>query len=212
MPVTSRRSPLEYNEWMQPAVESPTPRALADLVARCDQINRFEMQLTAAEDVRVAALASGILVMRQVLELEAIEAEKLPGLQARISHWLLSGGHLEEIHTPAIRQLGGRLALDEHEQVKILSDRSWRGQWRSVALWRNGVNGISNAAMMEYLAAVTAFAHRKAPDAARALLARSEALEQSDALVGGPRGRTSGPQIRGGGPQIRHSGPHATSP
>ncbi len=182
---------------MQPAVESPTPRALADLVARCDQINRFETQLTAAEDVRISALAAGLLVMRQVLGLESIGADKLSGLQSRISHWLLSGDHLEEVHTPAIRQLSGRLALDEHEQVKIVSDRSWRGQWRTVTLWRNGIMGISNAAMMEYLAALTAFAQRRAPDAARALLARSEALESSDSLLaGGPRMRTSGPHAK----------------
>ncbi|MEO7457323.1 MAG: hypothetical protein ABIY52_13755 [Gemmatimonadaceae bacterium] len=190
---------------MQPAVESPTPRALADLVARCDQINRFETQLTAAEDVRVAALASGLLVMRQVLTLEAVPSDKLPGLQSRISHWLLSGDHLEEAHTPAVRQLTGRLALDEHEQVKILGDRSWRGQWRTVTLWRNGIMGISNAAMMEYLASLTAFAQRRAPDVARSLLARSEALESSDSLLaGGPRGRTSGPSVVPSGARNLH--------
>jgi hypothetical protein len=180
---------------MQPAVESPTPRALADLVARCDQINRFETQLTAAEDVRVAALASGLLVMKQVLSLEPIAADKLPGLQSRIAHWYLSGTHLEEVHTPLVRQLDGRMALDEHEQVKFLTDRSWRGQWRTVTLWRNGIFGMSNAAMMEYLAALTSFAHHRAPDAARALLARSIALESSESLLhGGPRSRKSGPQ------------------
>src|SRR5215207_10546000 len=75
---------------MQQAVEAPTPKALADLVARCDQINRFEMQLTAVEEHRIAALASGILVMRQVLSLPLVDAEKLPMRQGRIQHWALT--------------------------------------------------------------------------------------------------------------------------
>ncbi len=175
------------------SVESPTPAALADLVSRCDQINRFETQLTAAEEVRVGALASGLVVMRQVLELVPIEPEKLPARQGRITHWLLSGGHLEAVETAAIREFRGALALDEHEQVKFLTDRTWRGQWRAVTLWRSGVFDISSAAMMEYLAALTALAHQRAPDVARALLLRAEALEASEALLaGGPRSRQSG--------------------
>ena len=63
---------------MQQPVEAPTPKALADLVARCDQINRFETQLTAAEEGRITALASGILVMRQVLELPLVGPDQLP--------------------------------------------------------------------------------------------------------------------------------------
>ena len=77
---------------MQQPVEAPTPKALADLVARCDQINRFETQLTAVEEARITALASGILVMRQVLALELIDPEKMPSRQGRIQHWALSGG------------------------------------------------------------------------------------------------------------------------
>ena len=69
---------------MQQPVEAPTPTALADLVARCDQINRFETQLTVAEEARIAALASGILVMRQVLELPLLEPEQLPARQGRM--------------------------------------------------------------------------------------------------------------------------------
>ena len=75
---------------MQQSVEAPTPKALADLVARCDQINRFAMQLTAVEENRIAALAAGILVMRQVLDLPLIDAEKLPMRQGRIQHWALT--------------------------------------------------------------------------------------------------------------------------
>lgn len=177
---------------MQHTADSPTPAALADLVARCEQINRFQTQLTAAEEVRVAALASGLLVMRQVLGLEPLAAESLPARQGRIPHWLLSGGHLGALETAAIRGIRGALALDEHEQVKILTDRTWRGQWRTVTLWRSGVLGVSAAEMMAYLAALTGFAHQRAPDAARALLVRSAAVVSSDALLaGGPRTRGS---------------------
>lgn len=35
---------------MQQSVEGRTPRALADLVARCEQINRLPMQRTAVEE------------------------------------------------------------------------------------------------------------------------------------------------------------------
>src|SRR5262245_13120507 len=112
--------------------EAPTPQALADLVARCDEINRFELQLTAAEEVRIAALASGILVMRQVLGLHQVDPAVLPVRQSRIAHWELTGGHLKEIETPALHALRGRFVLDEHEQLKVLSHRSWRGHWRMV--------------------------------------------------------------------------------
>ena len=42
---------------MAQPVDAPTPQSLADLVARCDQINRYETQLTAAEESRVARAA-----------------------------------------------------------------------------------------------------------------------------------------------------------
>jgi hypothetical protein len=175
---------------MQPPVEAPTPKALADLVARCDQINRFETQLTAAEESRVAALASGILVMRQVLELPALDADKLPMRQGRIQHWALTASHLKEAETPAVHGVRGLFVLDEHEQVKVLSDKTWKGQWRSVTLWKNGVVGISAADMMEYLARLAGLAQRRAPDAARALLARSEAVTATlELLAAGPRSR-----------------------
>ena len=175
---------------MQQAVEAPTPKALADLVARCDQINRFEMQLTAVEENRIAALASGILVMRQVLDLTLIDPEKLPMRQGRIQHWALSGGHLKEAETPAIHALRGLLVLDEHEQVKVLSHRTWRGQWRLVTLWKSAEHHILPASMMEYLARLTELAQRRAPDAARALLARSEAVSAThNLLAAGPRSR-----------------------
>ncbi|MEO8336753.1 MAG: hypothetical protein ABI664_17355, partial [bacterium] len=87
---------------MQQPVEAPTPKALADLIARCDQINRFEVQLTAAEVTRINALASGILVMRQVLDLQPLDSDKLPMRQGRIQHWSLTGSHLRDAETPAI--------------------------------------------------------------------------------------------------------------
>jgi anti-sigma-K factor RskA len=175
---------------MQQPVEAPTPKALADLVARCEQINRFETQLTAAEEMRVAALASGILVMRQVLDLQLLDPEKLPTRQGRIQHWALTGGHLKEVETPAIRAVRGLLVLDEHEQVKLLSDRNWKGHWRSVALWKSGEHGIQAAAMMEYLARLTRLAQERAPVVAQVLHARSEAVTAASALLAaGPRSR-----------------------
>jgi hypothetical protein len=175
---------------MQPPVEAPTPKALADLIARCDQINRFETQLVAAEVMRIAALASGILVMRQVLDLTPIDSEKLPTRQGRIQHWALTGSHLKEADTHAISAVRGMVVLDEHEQVKVLSQRTWRGQWGSVTLWHNKENGISAADLMEYLSRLTSLAQRRAPDVARALLARSEAVEEALALVSpSPRSR-----------------------
>src|SRR5215216_7420288 len=93
---TKLRRITPYRSRMQQSVEAPTPKALADLVARCDQINRFAMQLTAVEEHRVAALAAGILVMRQVLDLPLIEPEKLPMRQGRIQHWGLTGGTSRE--------------------------------------------------------------------------------------------------------------------
>jgi hypothetical protein len=175
---------------MQQPVDAPTPQALADLVARCDQINRFETQLTAAEEARIAALASGILVMRQVLELPLLDPEKLPTRQGRIPHWALTASHLKAAETPAIHGVRGLFVLDEHEQVKVLSDRTWRGQWRSVTLWKNGEHGVSAAAMLEYLANLTSLAQQRAPDAARALLIRSQAVAATHGLLAvGPRQR-----------------------
>jgi hypothetical protein len=183
---------------MQPPVEVPTPTALADLIARCDQINRFETQLAAAESLRIAALASGILVMRQVLELQPVDSGTLPTRQGRIQHWALTGGHLKEAETPAIAAVHERLVLDEHEQVKVLSERSWRGQWRNVTLWHNKETGISAADIMLYLARLAGVAQRRAPAVARALLARSEAVEAALELASPtPRSspRTSQPNI-----------------
>jgi hypothetical protein len=177
---------------MQEPVEAPTPKALADLVARCDQINRFAMQLTAVEENRIAALAAGILVMRQVLDLPLIDPEKLPMRQGRIQHWALTGGHLKEAETPAMHAMRGHLVLDEHEQVKVLSHRTWRGQWRSVTLWKSTEHKILPASMMEFLARLTELAQRRAPDAARALLARSEAVTSTHGLL------AAGPRSRGG--------------
>ncbi len=161
---------------MRPSIEAPTPQALADLVARCEQINRYMSQLTAAEEARIAALAAGIVAMRQVLALEPVAADKLPARQGRIQHWALTGSHLDEAATPAIRKLRGVLVVDEHEQIKVLSDRTWRGVWGTIKVWRDGVHDLSSAQLMEYLARLTALAHQRAPDVARGLLERAEAI------------------------------------
>ena len=175
---------------MNPHVEAPTPQALADLVRRCAQINRYTVQLTEAEEGRVAALASAILVMRGVLELEEIPAQKLPPRQGRIRHWALTGEQLADVMTPAIKHVHGRLVLDEHEQVKILSHRTWRGVWRVVTLWRDGVHGCSAADLMEYLARLAGEAQHRTPGVARSLLARSEAIVAAhDVSPSGPRMR-----------------------
>jgi hypothetical protein len=172
--------------------DAPTPEALADLVARCEEINRYSERLTAAEESRIAALASGIVTMRQVLELPAIAPDKLPLRQARIEHWALTAPHLAEAETPGLRKaLGGmQLALDAHEQIKLLQKRSWKGVWQEITLWRDGIFGLRAAELMEYLARLAALAHRRAPAAARTLLERRQALAAADALrASGPRGR-----------------------
>jgi hypothetical protein len=168
---------------MQPPVDAPTPQALADLVARCDEIERFATTLAAAEELRIAALASGIVVMRKVLALKPVPADKLPLRQARIAHWVLNGPQLADVSTPAIARIDGLLVLDEHAQVKILSRRSWRGAWRQVTLWRDGACGLSAAELMEYLAALSAQAQKQAPQVARSLLQRSQALAATAALA-----------------------------
>ncbi|MEP6619674.1 MAG: hypothetical protein ABJE47_10170 [bacterium] len=168
---------------MQQSVNAPTTPALADLVARCEQINRFELKLTAAEEARIAALASGLLVMRQVLHLTPIDPGKLPARQRRIQHWALTGTHIKEAETPVIHSVRAVFAIDEHEQVKVLSDRTWRGQWRSVTLWKNGEFGVIASAMMDFLARLTTIAQRRAPDAARTLLQRSEAVDAAGGML-----------------------------
>src|SRR2546423_15114068 len=93
--------------------EVPTPAALADLVARCNEIQRYSTELTAAEETRVAALAAAIVLMRQVLELPAIPSERLPLRQARMGHWSLTGPAGGGARTPAGHALPGALVLDE---------------------------------------------------------------------------------------------------
>jgi hypothetical protein len=175
---------------MQHPIDAPTPQALADLVARCREIDRYATQLTNAEESRIAALASALLSMRRVLELERIPEGKLPARQSRIDHWLLTGGTLETLETPAIRALPGVLALDEHEQIKVLTSHHWRGGWRTVTLWRDGVARLAAHDLMEYLAALVAHAQKTAPSVASALLERSRAIAGTDALTGNmPRAR-----------------------
>ena len=161
---------------MQQFVEAPTPAALADLVARCQQIDRFTVQLIAAEENRVAAFASGMFAMRHVMGLVEIAPDKLPGRQGRIVHWALTGGDLSDLETPAVRALDGMLVVDEHEQVKVLSQRTWRGGWRQVTLWRSGVHDLSSRELLEYLTKLAEYAQHRAPAAARELHARSEAI------------------------------------
>lgn len=172
---------------MQSPVEAPTPRALADLVSRCTQIDRFTVQLIAAEESRIAALASAIFAMRGVLALAEVPSDRLPSRQGRIQHWALTGDELEEAMTPAVRRLRGALVVDEHEQVKILSNRTWRGVWRVVTLWRDGVDGLSSRDLLEYLARLALRAQEIAPAAARALRERSEAIAATAPLVPGAR-------------------------
>ena len=180
---------------MQQPIEAPTPRALADLVARCDEIDRYATQLVAAEETRIAALAAALLSMRRVLDLRAIDSERLPVRQSRVGHWMLTDLHLPGAPTPPVHGSSVVLAIDEHEQVKVLTNRTWRGAWRNVTLWRDGVNDISAAKMMDYLARLVGFAQGRAPEVGRSLLERSEALVAASALLpSGPRG--SGPRGR----------------
>src|SRR5918911_4164782 len=106
--------------------EVPTPAALADLVARCNEMQRYSTELPAPEETRVAALAAAIVTMRQVLELTPIPSDRLPLRQARMEHWALTGRSIEEAETLAVRNLYGALVLDEHGQVKVLTNRTWR--------------------------------------------------------------------------------------
>src|SRR3954467_7761019 len=99
---------------MQQTVEAPTPEALADLVARCAQINRYTTQLTAVEETRIAALAAGILTMRGVLELSEIKAENCRMGQGRMALGCLMGPHLEG-GPRAINGLPAALGVDEHD-------------------------------------------------------------------------------------------------
>ena len=168
--------------------EVPTPAALADLVARCNEMTRYSTELTAAEESRVAALASAIVTMRQVLELATIPSDRLPLRQSRMEHWALTGRSIEDAETLAIRNLHGALVLDEHGQIKVLTNRTWRGAWRNITLWRDGVGGLRANALMDYLARLVALAQRRAPDVARNLLERGEAVVATYSLLPpGPR-------------------------
>lgn len=168
---------------MQHPIDAPTPQALADLVARCREIDRYATQLTNAEESRIAALASALLSMRRVLDLERIPESRLPTRQSRIDHWLLTGGALEPLETPAIQAFQGVLALDEHEQIKVLSGHNWRGGWRAVTLWRDGVARLSAHDVMEYLAVLVTHTQERAPLVASGLLDRSKAVAGTDALT-----------------------------
>ncbi|MFN2564426.1 MAG: hypothetical protein ABR499_05365 [Gemmatimonadaceae bacterium] len=177
---------------MNGSVEVPTIAVLNDLVARCSEINRYATQLTAAEESRVAALAAALVSMRQVLELERVGTMELPVRHARVAHWTLTGTSVIEAETTPIRQLQGLLVLDDHGQVKILSGKTWRGAWQTVSLWRDGVHGLRAAPLMDYLARLVGLANERAPEAARALLERRQAIETTAGLTGsGPRVSTA---------------------
>jgi hypothetical protein len=169
---------------MNGSVEVPTVATLNGLVARCSEINRYATQLTAAEETRVAALAAGLVTMREVLGLERIGSLELPVRHARVAHWALTGTSVIEAETPTIRQLQGALVLDDHGQVKILSGKTWRGAWQSVSLWRDGVHGLRAADLMDYLARLVGLANERAPDSARELLERRKSIDASVALTG----------------------------
>lgn len=171
---------------MRTVSDVPTPAALADLVARCNELSRFATELTAAEETRIAALASGIVSMRYVLELETIESDRLPARHQRVEHWALTGRSVADAETPGIRALHGDLVLDEHGQVKVLTNRTWRGGWKNISLWRDGVEGLRSGVLMEYLARLVSLAQKRAPDVARQLLERSEAVVATHSLL--PRG------------------------
>lgn len=175
---------------MSQSVDAPTPAALADLVDRCEQLHRYATQLTAAEELRVNALAAGMVSMRHVLELQEVPGAKLPTRHGRMSHWSLTGDGLEEAETPVVAELTRRsgLVLDEHGQVKVLSERSWRGEWRSVTLWRDGVHGLLAADLMQYLARLAALAHARTVPAAHRLVDREVAVAATRPLTAdGPR-------------------------
>jgi hypothetical protein len=175
---------------MDLSIEIPTAAALADLVARCTQIDRYATQLAAAEEIRIAALATGIVSMRRVLELEQVPKSKLPSRHVRADHWVLTSPSVVEARTAAIRRVRGVMVLDDHGQVKILSGHTWRGMWRNVTLWRDGVEGLSSTELMDFLARLVSLAHERAPDAARTLVDRREKLTETGSLISsGPRGR-----------------------
>jgi hypothetical protein len=151
-------------------------------------MQRYSTELTAAEETRVAALAAAIVTMRQVLELAPIPSERLPLRQARMEHWALTGRSIEDAETLSIRNLHGALVLDEHGQIKVLTNRTWRGAWRNITLWRDGIGGLRANALMDYLARLVALAQSRAPDVARQLLERGEAVVATYSLLPpGPR-------------------------
>ena len=175
---------------MDLSIEVPTPSALADLVARCSQIDRYATQLAQAEEIRISQLATGIVAMRRVLQLELVPREKLPSRHARAEHFILTSDAVREARTPAIKAVGGTVVLDDHGQVKILSGHTWRGMWKNVTLWRDGVSNLSAPDLMEFLARLVKVAHERSPEAAQSLLDRREKLSSTAPLMAsGPKGR-----------------------
>ena len=177
---------------MRNLAEVPTPAALADLVSRCNEIDRYVTELSAAEEMRISALAAAIVSMRHILELQDIASEKMPTRFARMSHWALTGPTVDECETPPIRAMHGALVLDEHGQVKLLTDRTWRGVWRHITLWKDGVAGVRALDLMDYLARLVGLAQRRSPEVARLLQERSEAIVGTHSLLP-PGPRSSGP-------------------
>ena len=166
--------------------EVPTIAALTDLVSRCKEIDRYHTQLSAAEETRISALASAIVAMRHVLELDQVGRDTLPTRHLRAEHWALTCAATAEVVTPEVRSVKGLLVLDDHGQLKILSGRTWRGSWRSVTLWKDGVEGLTAPALLDFLARLATLAQERAPNAAQSLLERRKALLWTQSL--GPTG------------------------
>jgi hypothetical protein len=169
--------------------EVPTIAALTDLVSRCKEIDRYHTQLSAAEETRISAMASAIVSMKRVLELEQVERDTLPTRHLRAEHWSLMCPGTAAAMTPAVKAVRGLLVLDDHGQLKILSGRTWRGSWRNVTLWKDGVEGLSAPGLLEFLARLASVAQERAPDVAQSLLERRKALLWTQSLgPSGPRG------------------------
>ena len=186
----------EPSSSMQQPVEAPTPKALADLIARCDQINRrFETQLHSSRSHPYQRAGVGHPCHAPSARPQGAGFGKAP--DAPGAHSTLGA------HRRASPRSGNTADQCREEPTscststnrsKSCADRSWRGQWRSVTLWHNKENGVTAAQVMEFLARLTSLAHKRAPDVARGLLARSEAVVSALELVSQtPRGRNSGP-------------------
>ena len=104
---------------MDLSIEVPTPTALADLVARCNQIDRYATQLAQAEEIRISQLATGVVAMRRVLQLEQVPREKLPSRHARAEHFILTSDSVRDIDGSPVSDMAHILHF-----VRLVSSRS----------------------------------------------------------------------------------------